>query len=128
MWYDLAGQLYNNHNPLRDVLSSSGGINNYAVSSPRSTIDRIRARSRTAARVDVRRLNLDQTIGDKFTVSGSVNFSHNLTQRRYRHTRQRRYQPDYTFGYAPAIYDLRRRSAYRTSRVHVDERRRHGNR
>ena len=74
------------------------------------------------------RINLDQTIGDKFTVSGGVDVAHNFTQDGIGNNDNAGISPIYTFGYAPAIYDLQQdRSADRPSRGHVDERRRHRN-
>jgi TonB-dependent SusC/RagA subfamily outer membrane receptor len=108
-WYDWQGDLYNNHNPaFENVLSSSGGINNTRFFASLNDRQNPGTQQNSGARLTSGRLNLDQTIGDKFTVSGSVNFSHNLTQDGIGNNDNAGISPIYTFGYAPAIYDLQK--------------------
>jgi TonB-linked SusC/RagA family outer membrane protein len=106
-WYDWQGQLYNNHDPSYEtVISSSGGVSNtryFASLNDRQTPG---TQQNSGARLTSGRINLDQTIGDKFTISGSANFSHNLTQDGIGNNDNAGISPIYTFGYAPAIYDL----------------------
>jgi TonB-linked SusC/RagA family outer membrane protein len=106
-WYDWQGQLYNNHDPSYEtVISSSGGVNNtryFASLNDRQTPG---TQQNSGARLTSGRINLDQTIGDKFTISGSANLSHNLTQDGIGNNDNAGISPIYTFGYAPAIYDL----------------------
>jgi hypothetical protein len=108
-WYDWQGDLYNNHKPaFETVLSSSGGINNTRFFASLNDRQNPGTQQNSGARLTSGRLNLDQTIGDKFTVSGSVNFSHNLTQDGIGNNDNAGISPIYTFGYAPAIYDLQK--------------------
>ena len=106
-WYDWQGELYNNHSPsFETLLSSSGGFNNtkfYASLNDRQTPG---TQQNTGARLTSGRINLDQTIGDKFTVSGGATFSHNLAQDGVGNNDNAGISPEYTFGYTPAIYDL----------------------
>ena len=106
-WYDWQGQLYNNHTPSWEtVLSSSGGVNNtkyFASINDRQTKG---TQQNSGARLTSGRMNLDQTIGEKLTLSGSFNFSHNFTQDGIGNNDNAGISPIYTFGYAPAIYDL----------------------
>ena len=108
-WYDWQGDLYNNHSPaFETVLSSSGGINNTRFFASLNDRQNPGTQQNSGARLTSGRLNLDQTIGDKFTVSGSVNFSHNLTQDGIGNNDNAGISPIYTFAYAPAIYDLQK--------------------
>ena len=108
-WYDWQGDLYNNHSPaFETLLSSSGGFNNtkfYASLNDRQSPG---TQQNTGARLTSGHLNLDQTIGDKFTVSGGVDFSHNVAQDGVGNNDNAGISPEYTFGYTPAIYDLRK--------------------
>ncbi len=106
-WYDWQGQLYNVHAPsFETLLSSSGGINNtkyFASINDRQTPG---VEQNTGARLTSARLNLDQTVGDKLTVSGGVDVSHDLTHDGLGNNDNSGISPIYTFGYAPAIYNL----------------------
>lgn len=108
-WYDWQGQLYNNTTPsFETILSSSGGFNNtrfYASLNDRQTHG---VEQNTGARRTSGRLNLDQTIGDKFTVSGGVDVTHDFVQDGIGNNDNSGTSPIYTFGYAPAIYDLQK--------------------
>lgn len=106
-WYDWQGQLYNVHSPsFETLLSSSGGINStkyFASLNDRQTPG---VEQNTGSRLTSGRLNLDQTVGEKFTVSGSVDVSHDLTHDGLGNNDNAGISPIYTFGYAPAIYNL----------------------
>ena len=108
-WYDWQNQLYNVHSPsFETLLSSSGGFNNtkfFASLNDRQTPG---VEQNTGARLTSGRLNLDQTLGDKFTVSGDLNVSHNFTHDGFGNNDNSGTSPIYTFGYAPAIYDLQK--------------------
>jgi TonB-linked SusC/RagA family outer membrane protein len=108
-WYDWQGQLYGNHSPsFETLLSSSGGFNNtkfYASVNDRQSPG---TEQNSGARLTSGRLNLDQTIGDKFTVSGGADIAHNFTQDGIGNNDNSGISPIYTFGYAPAIYDLQK--------------------
>ncbi len=106
-WYDWEGQLYNVHSPsFETLMSSSGGVNNtkfFASLNDRQTPG---VEQNTGARLTSGRLNLDQSIGDKFTVSGGVDVSHDFTHDGIGNNDNAGISPIYTFGYAPAIYNL----------------------
>lgn len=106
-WYDWQGQLYNNSSPSWEtVLSSSGGVNNTKYFGSINDRQTKGTQQNSGARLTSGRMNLDQTIGDKLTLSGSFNFSHNFTQDGIGNNDNAGISPIYTFGYAPAIYDL----------------------
>jgi len=108
-WYDWEGDLYNNHSPsFETVLSTSGGVNNTRYFGSLNDRQTPGTQQNTGARLTTGRLNLDQTLGDKFTISGSANFSHNVTRDGVGNNDNAGISPIYTFGYAPAIYDLHR--------------------
>lgn len=106
-WYDWQGDLYNNHAPsFETLLSASGGANNtryFASLNDRQTKG---TQQNSGARNTAGRLNLDQSIGEKFTISGGLNVSHNFTQDGIGNNDNSGISPIYTFGYAPAIYNL----------------------
>ena len=106
-WYDWQGDLYNNHSPsFETVLSTSGGVNNTRYFGSLNDRQTPGIQQNSGARLTTGRLNLDQTIGDKFTISGSANFTHNTTRDGIGNNDNAGISPIYTFGYAPAIYDL----------------------
>ena len=106
-WYDWQGELYNNHSPsFETLLSSSGGFNNtkfYASLNDRQTPG---TQQNSGARLTSGHLNLDQTVGDKFTISGGADLSHSKIQDGVGNNDNAGISPEYTFGYTPAIYDL----------------------
>jgi TonB-linked SusC/RagA family outer membrane protein len=106
-YYDWQSQFYNNTAPSFETdLSSSGGSGNTRYFGSVSDRQTHGVEQNTGARVTSGRLNLDQTIGDKITVSGGVDVSHNLTQDGLGNNDNAGISPIYTFGYAPAIYNL----------------------
>ena len=106
--YDWQGQLYSNHDPSYEtVLSSSGGAGNtrfYGSLNDRQTKG---VELHTGARRTSGRLNLDQTIGEKLTLSMGVDVTHNFIQNGLGNNDNSGTSPIYTFGYAPMIYDIR---------------------
>src|SRR5262245_44244653 len=108
-WYDWQGQLYGRTDPsFETVLSSSGGVNNtryYGSLNDRQTKG---IQINTGARRTSGRLNLDQTIGEKITVSGGVDVTHNFQQNGIGNNENSGLSPTYSFGYWPAIYDIRK--------------------
>jgi TonB-linked SusC/RagA family outer membrane protein len=106
-WYDWQGQLYNNNRPSWEtVLSSSGGVNSTKYFASINDRQSPGTQQNSGARLTSGRMNLDQTVGEKLTLSGSFNFSHNFTQDGIGNNDNAGISPIYTFGYAPAIYDL----------------------
>jgi TonB-linked SusC/RagA family outer membrane protein len=107
-WYDWESQFYNNTSPSWEtVLSSSGGTGGtrfYGSLNDRQTPG---IENNTGARRTTGRLNLDQTIGEKFTAGIGMDFTHNVTANGIGNNDNAGLSPIYTFGYSPAIYDLR---------------------
>ncbi|MGH7620424.1 MAG: SusC/RagA family TonB-linked outer membrane protein [Gemmatimonadaceae bacterium] len=106
-WYDWQGQLFDNTSPsFETLLSSSGGFNNTKYFASVNDKQSPGTQQNSGARLTSGRVNLDQTIGDKFTLSGGFDFAHNFTQDGVGNNDNAGISPEYTFGYSPAIYDL----------------------
>ena len=105
--YDWQGDLYGNTSPsFETVLSSSGGTGNTRFYGSLNDKQSKGVEIQTGARRTSGRLNLDQTIGEKLTVSGGVDVTHNFIQDGLGNNDNSGTSPIYTFGYAPAIYDI----------------------
>lgn len=109
-WYDWQKQIYSVSDPAYEtVLSASGGSGNtrfyFGLNDKQSKGIEIN----TGARRTSGRLNLDQTIGDKLTVSGGIDVTHNFIQDGVGGNDNTGISPTYAFGYSPAIYDLRQK-------------------
>ena len=108
-WYDWQGELYGRKDPsFETLLTSSGGIGNTRYYGSLNDRQNHGVQINTGARRSSGRLNLDQTIGDKFTVSGGVDVTHSFVQDGIGNNENSGTSPIYSFGYWPAIYDLRR--------------------
>ena len=106
-WYDWQGDLYGRTDPaFETVLSSSGGMGNTRYYGSLNDRQNKGVQINTGARRTSGRLNLDQTIGDKLTVSGGVDVTHNFVQNGIGNNENSGTSPTYSFGYWPAIYDL----------------------
>jgi len=106
-WYDWQGALYNNTSPaFETIMSASGGFNNTKYFGSVNDRQSPGTQQNSGARLSSGRVNLDQTIGDKITLSGGVNFSHNLTHNGIGGNDNSGISPMYALGYAPAIYNL----------------------
>ena len=109
-WYDWQGQLYGTHDPSYEtVLSASGGSGNtrfYSGLNDRQTKGTL---YNTGARRTSGRINLDQTVGEKLTVSGGLDVTHSFAQNGIGGNDNSGTSPVYAFGYAPAIYDIQQR-------------------
>jgi TonB-linked SusC/RagA family outer membrane protein len=111
-YYDWQGQLYGTHDPsFETVLSASGGLGNTRFFA--SLNDRLNKgiQFNTGARRTSGRINLDQTIGEKLTVSVGLDVTHNFVQNGLGGNDNSGTSPIYTFGYAPAIYDIQAKDA-----------------
>jgi TonB-linked SusC/RagA family outer membrane protein len=109
-FYDWQGQLYGNVDPsFETVLSASGGSGNTRFYA--SLNDRLNKgiEFNTGARRTSGRINLDQTIGDKLTVSAGIDITHNFVQNGVGGNDNSGISPIYTFAYGPAIYDIRQK-------------------
>jgi len=106
-WYDWQSALYGDHSPaFETLLSSSGGFNSvkfYASVNDRQTPG---TQLNSGARLTSGRINLDQSIGEKVSLTGSATISRNLTRDGVGNNDNAGISPMYSLGYAPAIYDL----------------------
>jgi TonB-linked SusC/RagA family outer membrane protein len=106
-WYDWQGDLYGRTDPaFETVLSASGGSGSarfYASLNDRASKG---IEINTGARRTSGRINVDQTIGDKLTVSAGVDITHNFVQDGFGNNDNSGTSPIYVFGYSPAIYNL----------------------
>lgn len=106
-WYDWQGDLYGNTDPsFESVMSASGGFNNTKYFASLNDRQNKGVMILTGARRTSGRINLDQTIGDKLTVSGGVDVTRNFTQDGVGNNDNAGLSPMYALGYSPAIYDL----------------------
>ncbi len=107
--YDWQGPLYHNTSPsFETVLSSSGGSGNTRFYASLNDRQNKGVMLNTGARRTSGRLNLDQTVGEKITVSMGVDLTHNFVQDGLGNNDNSGTSPIYTFGYAPAIYDIQK--------------------
>ncbi len=106
-FYDYGSQFYNNTSPSYEtILSSSGGSGNTRFFGSLNDRQNKGIEFNTGSRRTSGRINLDQTIGEKLTVSLGVDFTHNLTADGLGNNDNAGTSPLYTYAYAPAIYDL----------------------
>lgn len=109
-WYDWQKQLYSVSDPAYEtVFSASGGSGNTRFYFGLNDKQSKGIELNTGARRTSGRLNLDQTIGDKLTISGGIDVTHNFIQDGVGGNDNTGISPTYAFGYAPAIYDLRQK-------------------
>ena len=108
-WYNWQSELYGRDDPsFETLLTSSGGIGNTRYYGSLNDRQNHGIQINTGARRTSGRLNLDQTVGDKFTVSGGVDVTHSFVQDGIGNNENSGTSPIYSFGYWPAIYDIRR--------------------
>ncbi len=106
-WYDWQKQLYSGTDPSYEtVFSASGGAGTSRFYAGLNDKQSKGIELNSGARRTSGRLNLDQTVGDKFTISGGIDVTHNFVQDGVGNNDNSGISPIYAFGYAPAIYDL----------------------
>jgi len=109
---DWQGQLYGRTDPSWEtLLSASGGVNNTRFFASMSDRQESGIMINTGARRTGARINLDQSIGSKLTASLGLDVTRNFFQRGLGNNNNAGVSPTYTFGYTPAIVDLRSRDA-----------------
>jgi TonB-linked SusC/RagA family outer membrane protein len=109
-YYDWQGQLYGQTDPSYEtVVSTRGGSGNTRFYG--SINDRLNKgiQVTTGSRRTDGRLNIDQTLGEKLTLSVGLNITHNFTQNGIGNNDNAGVSPIYNFGYSPAIMDLKQR-------------------
>ena len=106
-WYDWQGQLYSRTDPSWETLiNATGGVDNTRFFFSLNDRQESGIMVNTGARRTGARINLDQTLGTKWTVSAGVDVTRNFFQRGIGGNDNSGTSPIYTFGYAPAIVDL----------------------
>lgn len=107
-WFDWQKDLYGVTDPAYEtILSTSGGAGNTRFYGSINDRQNRGIQINTGARRTSGRLNLDQNVGDKLTMSGGIDVTHNFTQNGVGNNDNSGISPTYALGYAPAIYDLR---------------------
>ncbi len=107
---DYQKQLYSNTSPSYEtIISASGGSDatRYFVGGTYKKEEG--AQINTGARLQTLRINLDQDIGEKVSVSVGANVTRNTLNRGLSNNDNTGTSPMYLFGYIPAILDLRQR-------------------
>lgn len=107
-WFDWQKDLYGTTDPAYEtILSASGGAGSARFYA--SLNDRLNKgiQLNTGARRTSGHINLDQSIGEKITVSGGIDVTHNFVQNGIGNNDNSGISPTYALGYAPAIYDIR---------------------
>ena len=92
-------------------MSSSGGSGNTRFYAGVNDKQSKGIEFNTGARRTSGRLNIDQTIGEKLTVSGGIDVTHSFAQNGIGNNDNSGTSPIYLFGYAPAIYDITKRQS-----------------
>jgi TonB-dependent starch-binding outer membrane protein SusC len=106
--FDWQGQLYDNASPSYEtIVNTSGGSGNTRFYGSLNDRQNPGVQINSGARRTSGRLNLDQTVGEKLTISGGVDVTHNFVQNGVGNNDNSGISPEYAFGYEPAIYDLR---------------------
>ncbi len=106
-WYDWQGQLYGRTDPSWETLiSASGGLNNTRYFASLNDRQEAGIMVNTGARRTGGRINLDQTLGTRWTVGLGVDVTRNNLKRGIGGNDNSGTSPIYTFGYSPAIIDL----------------------
>ncbi|MBL0171464.1 MAG: TonB-dependent receptor plug domain-containing protein [Gemmatimonadaceae bacterium] len=110
-WYDWQGELYGRTDPSWEtLLSAAGGVNNTRFFASINDRQESGILINTGARRTGGRINLDQTLGTKWTISAGVDVTRNYFQRGIGGNDNSGTSPIYTFGYSPAIVDLQSRT------------------
>jgi TonB-linked SusC/RagA family outer membrane protein len=105
--YDWQGQLYGRTDPSWEtLLSASGGMNNTRYFASVNDRQESGIMINTGARRTGGRINLDQTLGTKWTTSMGLDMTRNFFRRGIGNNNNAGVSPTYTFGYTPAIVDL----------------------
>lgn len=106
--YDYEQQLFGRTDPtFETLLSTRGGSGNTKYFG--SVFDRQEAgiMLRTGARRTGARLNLDQTVGQNFTISAGLGITRNFNQRGITNNNNAGISPTYDLGYIPHVIDFR---------------------
>lgn len=110
--YDWQKELYGETTPSYEtLLSAAGGVNNTRFFASLNDRQESGIMKYTGARRTGGRINLDQTLGTKWTVSAGVDVTRNYFARGFGNNDNAGISPMYNMGYNPAIIDLKQRDA-----------------
>ncbi|MBU6366423.1 MAG: SusC/RagA family TonB-linked outer membrane protein [Gemmatimonadetes bacterium] len=111
-FYDWQQQLYGRTDPSWEtLLSAAGGANNTRFFVSLNDRQESGIMVNTGARRTGGRINIDQTLGSKWTVSTGLDVTRNFFQRGFGNNDNAGISPIYNMGYNPAIIDLQARDA-----------------
>jgi TonB-linked SusC/RagA family outer membrane protein len=110
--FDWQKELYGRTSPSWEtLLSSAGGANNTRYFVSLNDRQESGIAINTGARRTGGRINLDQTIGTKLTVSAGLDVTRNFFQRGFGNNDNAGVSPIYSLAYNPAIIDLQQKDA-----------------
>ena len=110
--FDWQKELYGRTSPSWEtLLSSAGGANNTRYFISLNDRQESGIAINTGARRTGGRINLDQTIGSKLTVSAGLDVTRNFFQRGFGNNDNAGVSPIYSLAYNPAIIDLTKKDA-----------------
>lgn len=111
-YFDYQKQLYGQVDPsFESVISLTGGVNSTRYFFSGMDKQEAGVINNTGARRQSLRANLDQAIGSKVTVSLGANLLRSFSQRGISNNDNALSSPIYSFGYTPAVVDLRQKDA-----------------
>jgi len=111
-FYDWQGQLYGRTAPSWEtIVSASGGMNNTRFFASINDRQESGILINTGARRTGGRINLDQTLGTKWTASVGLDVTRNFFQRGVGGNDNAGVSPIYLFAYNPAIIDIQAKDA-----------------
>ena len=110
--YDWSKDLYGQTDPSYEtLLSAAGGANNTRYFASLNDRQESGIMAHTGARRTGGRINLDQTLGTKWTVSAGLDVTRNYFARGFGNNDNAGLSPIYSMGYNPAIIDITQRDA-----------------
>lgn len=109
--YDYEGQLFGRTDPtFETILSTRGGSGGTKFFASVSDKQEAGIMLYTGARRTAGRINLDQTIGQKVTLSASLGVTRNFNQRGITNNNNAGISPTYDLGYIPHVIDFRKQA------------------
>lgn len=110
--FDWQQDIYGRTDPSWEtLLSAAGGMNNTRYFASLNDRQESGIAINTGARRTGGRINLDQTLGSKWTVSAGLDVTRNFFQRGFGNNDNSGISPMYALGYNPAIIDITQKDA-----------------
>ncbi|MBK7907989.1 MAG: SusC/RagA family TonB-linked outer membrane protein [Gemmatimonadetes bacterium] len=108
--YDYEQQLFGRTDPtFETILSTRGGAGSTKYFASVSDKQEAGIMLRTGARRTAGRINIDQTVGERLTISAGLGVTRNFNQRGITNNNNAGISPTYDLGYIPHVLDMRRR-------------------